>query len=298
MFGPHWEFKSFSQDGFVEQSPNAQNDRSESRQPGESMILLACCCTHRSCSRQKIDIVKYLKSNKDIKTPLRRHMRRLSPQDILREDPNNVDDLRSPAPTSLRGLGPDGLRDEGSLSDLYLLGSLSRENKVDSARMDAVDARHNIPRANSFLALRRRVHDMAVAESKVDSKAENLLFSKRNSEPFHMIRDGERQAGGPPSWHEDEVQDKFAATQVPVTSRDNFQNKFHALTGKSKNDGSSDDADQIPAVDLGTETDSERLADPNPAPLAAPSKGIWIEPGSNKGYDSYALDSLQDKHSA
>ena len=248
--------------------------------------------------RQNLDIVKYLKSNKDIKTPLRRHMRRLSPQEILREDSNNVDDLRSPAPSNLRGLGPDGLRDEGSISDLYLLGSLSRENKVDSARMDAVDARHNIPRANSFLARRRRVHDMATAESRVDSKAENLLFSKRNPEPFHMIRDGESQAGGPLSWHEDTFKDKFSTAQVPISTGDSFKNKFHALTDKSNNDGSSSDSDQMPAVDLGAESDSERLADPNPAPLAAPSKGIWIEPGSNMGYDSYALDSLQDKHAA
>jgi hypothetical protein len=47
------------------------------------------------------------------------------------------------------------------------------------------------------------------------------------------------------------------------------------------------------------------MADPRHAQIMADAaskaknnKGIWIEPGSNKGYDSYALDSLQTAGSA
>jgi hypothetical protein len=43
------------------------------------------------------------------------------------------------------------------------------------------------------------------------------------------------------------------------------------------------------------DSEAEALADPSGMAPASQdsSKGIWIEPGSNKGFDSYALDSLQ-----
>ena len=55
----------------------------------------------------------------------------------------------------------------------------------------------------------------------------------------------------------------------------------------------SQDADATSLPDLGEESEAEALADPMPQPKQAKGPGIWIEPGSNKGYDSYALDSLQ-----
>jgi hypothetical protein len=41
---------------------------------------------------------------------------------------------------------------------------------------------------------------------------------------------------------------------------------------------------------------AEILADA--AKKAKDNKGIWVDPGSNKGYDSFALDSLQTANSA
>ncbi len=47
-----------------------------------------------------------------------------------------------------------------------------------------------------------------------------------------------------------------------------------------------------------SDSEAEAAVDPkgDVAKASGGDKGIWIEPGSNKGYDSFALDSLQAPH--
>ena len=270
---------------------------------------------------KKQHLLQYLKQDGDVAKPVHRKMHALSLTQILNQNERDVDDLRPTGPTADMTIGPDGLGDEGSLDDLALLNGMSREMTVDADEADAVDARHNVGFRHTFL--RHAPHDMTADARKIDKSAQ-LALAKAKSR-----NTGFRIVGGVPIGHELDghgVHDTFGELKKLHDGRA-IKTRFHALpvmaeakkqreqTAEAQEDwtvptqqaaaepqpadeaSEADDEDDF-AADLGEEGPAEANSDPMPPPKHAEGPGIWIEPGSNKGYDSFALDSLQVKGTA
>mmetsp|Transcript_13384 Transcript_13384/g.26296 ORF Transcript_13384/g.26296 Transcript_13384/m.26296 type:complete len:137 (-) Transcript_13384:44-454(-) len=132
---------------------------------------------------------------------------------------------------------------------------------------------------NKLLNLGRAKHDMAYEAEQEDQKGLTALGRVADKQPHFKMVSGD---------------DGKQMSDVRVHHSD-----FHALDIE-KDAGDTDSGSSLAAVDLGEESEAEAMADPT-QPMMHPkpqSKGIWIEPGSNKGYDSFALDSLQTKGEA
>lgn len=224
-------------------------------------------------------MIQYLKSDGDVSKPLKPRLHALSMQQIMDADSQNVDDLGADfGGVRQIAIGPDGLTDEGSTADEQLLNALDRTDAVDKDVMDAVDARHMVQR-NKLLNLGRAKHDMAYDAEKADAKGVEALGRAADRQPSFKMVQG----------------DDSHMSDVRVHHSD-----FHALDIAKASDDSSNDDSSLAQMDLGEEGSAEMMADPS-HPMLAPkpeSKGIWVEPGSNKGYDSFALDSLQVQGSA
>jgi len=255
-------------------------------------------------------LLQYLKQDRDVARPVQRKMHPLSLNQIMQQNQQDVDDLRPVGPTAHMAVGPDGLRDEGSLADLSLLAGMSHENTVDADRMNAVDARHAVPMPQLFDVDNGRKHDMMMDADKIDTKAQLALAqAKSRNVGFKVV--GGIPIGGELDGHG--VHDPFhKLDSLHASDVHQINDRFHAMPitqkeAKASQTAAADDwtvpmqqtaqqsqdADATSLPDLGEESEAEALADPMPQPKQAKGPGIWIEPGSNKGYDSYALDSLQ-----
>eukprot|EP00286_Rhodomonas_abbreviata_P011847 CAMPEP_0181322762 /NCGR_PEP_ID=MMETSP1101-20121128/19404_1 /TAXON_ID=46948 /ORGANISM="Rhodomonas abbreviata, Strain Caron Lab Isolate" /LENGTH=279 /DNA_ID=CAMNT_0023430703 /DNA_START=13 /DNA_END=852 /DNA_ORIENTATION=- len=220
-------------------------------------------------------MIQYLKSDADVRKPLKPRMHALTMEQIMDANSQSVDDLGSEfGPVKRLAIGPDGLADEGSNSDIQLLNSLTREDAKEKDIMDAVDASH-MTREQKLFSLGKAKHDMAYDAEKADRKGVMALGRAAEKQPsFKMVNGDDSEMADAKRHH----------------------SEFHALEIVQKDDGAegSDDS-SLAQVDLGDESEAEMMADPT-HPMMQPkpqSKGIWVEPGSNKGYDSFALDSLQ-----
>ena len=207
--------------------------------------------------------LRYLQLDHDVAKPRMQRLHMLSVNQQLGQS-DNVDDLGMDGTSSKFVRGPDGLRDVGDLSDVSLLNSLTHFNKLDSARADAIQARYEVPTNKLFEVRGKR--DMATESQHIDSRGEMEMGQRRSARsPFHMKQSGSKS----------------------MSDVDTLPSSFHM-----KADATAGDLEGV-QVDLGAESEAEYLANPNPAPPPSASKGIWVEPGSNKGFDSFALDSLQ-----
>jgi hypothetical protein len=215
------------------------------------------------------DPLSILRSNMDVRQPLRRKMRMLSLSQQMGQS-GDVDDLGLTGSSSSRFVrGPDGLRDDGDLADVNLLNSLSRSFKLDSDRADAIQARYEVP-TNKLYEM-RGAHDMASEARNIDSRGELAMGQRRAARsPFHMVKSNSKT----------------------MSDVDQLPTEFHVRADSTAGDLDAG-SEQEALVDLGEESEAEAMANPNPAPPPSASKGIWVEPGSNKGFDSFALDSLQ-----
>ena len=254
-------------------------------------------------------LLQYLKQDRDVARPVQRKMHPLSLNQIMQQNQQDVDDLRPVGPTAHMAVGPDGLRDEGSLADLAVLAGMSHEDTVDADRMNAIDARHAVPMPQLFDVDNGRQHDMMMDADKIDTKAQLALAqSKARNTGFKVVSGlpvgGELDGRGVhdpfnklDSLHASDVhkiKDRFHA--MPITQKEAKASKTQAAddwTVPTQQTAQQSESDVEPMADLGEEGPAEAMADPMPQPKADEGPGIWIEPGSNKGYDSYALDSLQ-----
>lgn len=266
-----------------------------------------------SIKAKKPNLLRYLKQDQDVSKPVKRRMHPLSVSQILQMNQNNVDDLRRALPSANSlAIGPDGLTDEGSLADMGLLSSLSRENTMDAVKANAIDARHAPPASQLYALKRRNSQDMMKAANKIDTKAAEALAHVKRNTGFRMVAgvsiakelDG-RDMHDPfhelDKVHASEVhtgKDRFHATVVPTPKNTKQAQAARAEDWTAAPARTQAKSMKETTMDLGEEGPAEAMADPMPTPKADPGPGIWIEPGSNKGYDSYALDSLQVKDAA
>lgn len=260
---------------------------------------------------KKQNLLQYLRQDKDVARPVQPQLHALTLTQIMQQNQQDVDDLRPVGPTAHMAVGPDGLRDEGSLSDLSLLAGMSHENTVDADRMNAIDARHAVPMPQLYDINDGRKHDMMMDADKIDTKAKLALAQakSRNTgfrmvsgvpigseldgngvhDPFHKLASYSDVKG---------IKDRFHA--MPITTKEAKASQTSSAEDwtvptqqTAQQPQETDGLDGMP--DLGEEGPAEASADPMPQPKADEGPGIWIEPGSNKGYDSFALDSLQGK---
>jgi len=254
-----------------------------------------------------------LKQDKDVSRPVHSKLRALTLNQIMQENQQDVDDLRSVGPTAHMAVGPDGLRDQGSLSDLSLLSGMSHENTVDADQMNAIDARHAVPMPQLFDTNDGHKHDMMMVANKIDSRAALVMAqAKSGKTAFRVISGlavgGELDGNGVHDpFHKlsslepsdvKSIKDRFHA--MPITTRQAMASQT-AVAEDWTVGGTQQAAQQAVEADgpdLGEEGPAESMGDPIPQAKAAEGPGIWIEPGSNKGFDSFALDSLQVKDSA
>jgi hypothetical protein len=259
-------------------------------------------------------LLQYLKQDKDVARPVKRRMHPLSLAQIMQQNQQDVDDLRPVGPTAHMAVGPDGLRDEGSLSDLALLAGMSHQDTVDADRMNAIDGRHAVPTPQLFDVDNGQKDDMMVNADKIDTKAQLALAqSKARNMRFKVVSGvpigGELDDRGVhdpfnklDSLHASDVhkiKDRFHA--MPITDKEAKASQTQAAddwTVPSQQTAQKSESDAAPLADLGEEGPAEAMTDPMPPPKADEGPGIWVEPGSNKGFDSYALDSLQPKDEA
>jgi len=261
---------------------------------------------------KKQNLLQYLKQDKDVSRPVHSKLRALTLNQIMQENQQDVDDLRPVGPTAHMAVGPDGLRDEGSLADLSLLSGMSHENTVDADQMNAIDARHAVPMPQLFDTNDGQTHDMMMNANKIDSRAALVMAQAKSRNTGFRVVSGVAVGG---ELDGNTVHDPFnKLSSLEPSDVDTISDRFHAIPitkkeAKASQTASAEDwtvntqqAAQQPQeqaeVDLGEEGPAESMADPMPQPVAEEGPGIWIEPGSNKGYDSFALDSLQVKDSA
>jgi hypothetical protein len=265
---------------------------------------------------QKFNILKFLRQDKDVAKTVPRRMHHLTLTQIMNQNQQDVDDLRPVGPTAHQAVGPDGLRDDGSLADLSLLAGISHENSVEADQANAIDARHGVHMPQLFADPHQgHEHDMMMDANKIDTKAQLALAqAKSRNTGFkvvggiaiggeldgHGIRDPFHKLDSLHASDVQQIHDRFHA--VPVTKKEVKASQTASAedwTEPSQQAAQHSDASNSAFVaDLGEEGPAEALADPNPQPKADEGPGIWIEPGSNKGYDSFALDSLQSKGTA
>jgi len=265
---------------------------------------------------QKQNLLQYLRQDKDVSRPVQPKLHALTLTPIMQQNQQDVDDLRPVGPTAHMAVGPDGLRDEGSLSDLSLLAGMSHENTVDADQMNAIDARHAVPMPQLYDINDGHKHDMMMNADKIDTKAKLALAqAKSRNTGFRMVSgvaigselDGN---GVHDPFHKlasydgsdvHKIKDRFHA--MPITKKEAKASQTSAAEDwtvptqqTAQQPQETDGLDNMP--DLGEEGPAEASSDPMPQPKADEGPGIWIEPGSNKGYDSFALDSLQVKDQA
>lgn len=263
---------------------------------------------------KKQNLLQYLRQDKDVSRPKQRKMHALTLTQIMNQNQQDVDDLRPVGPTAHMAVGPDGLRDEGSLADLSLLAGMSHENTLDADRMNAIDARHAVPMPQLFDTHDGHKHDMMMDANMIDTKAQLALAqAKSRNTGFRMVKGV--PIGGELDGHG--IDDPFhKLSALHASDVNQIHDRFHAIPitkneAKASQTASAEDwtvstqqtaqqpqQDTEAMPDLGEEGPAEAMADPMPQPKADEGPGIWIEPGSNKGYDSFALDSLQSKDSA
>lgn len=207
--------------------------------------------------------LRYLQEGQDVAKPRMQRLHMLSLNQQMGQS-DNVDDLGMDGTSSRFVRGPDGLRDDGDLADVSLLNSLTHSFKLNSDRADAIQARYEVP-TNKLYQVRGK-RDMATEAQHIDSRGEMAMGQRHSARsPFHVLSSGSKS----------------------MSDVDTLSPVFHI-----KADNTAGGLEGV-GVDLGEESEAEAMANPNPAPAPSASKGIWVEPGSNKGFDSFALDSLQ-----
>uniref|UniRef100_A0A7S0W965 Uncharacterized protein n=1 Tax=Hemiselmis tepida TaxID=464990 RepID=A0A7S0W965_9CRYP len=271
-------------------------------------------------------VLSYLKSNRDVDGGPSSSLAPLSPRAIRREGRRNVDDLGMHFKSLRQGaVGPDGLSDPGDTADISLLNQLGGEMHSDAVVADSIDYRHRASRdATLGFSAAQRTHDMGHAAAAVDERAEMGMRSGGFGSSFHALagvdnRDVDSLGGAAdrdvfsmvkratfhPSVQDVDVRRAAAAAlrgtdslspRAPRSVRDEGAQERRALRhsaamaslestqGDSESEGSDD-----PRQEQMREEREE---------AASTDKGIWIEPGSGKGGDSFALDSLQVKSTA
>lgn len=237
--------------------------------------------------------LRYLRTNGDVNGPHRRAMHTLSLRQIANANLDNVDNLGVEfGPMKQMLNGPDGLNDEGDSYDISLMNSLARENALDKDEADAVDAKHML-RHHNPLEIKHAHKDMHLDEEKVVDAGSLALshYDAQKGNDFKMIKN---RAVKVHQNHDAFHKFKDASDEEEASDIREGSSAFANLGTLSHNRES-----KLELMDMGDDSEAEALNDPmgNPIKAAqaahAEDKGIWVEPGSNKGYDSYALDSLQ-----
>uniref|UniRef100_A0A7S1HCZ2 Uncharacterized protein n=2 Tax=Hemiselmis andersenii TaxID=464988 RepID=A0A7S1HCZ2_HEMAN len=271
-------------------------------------------------------VLNYLKSNRDVDEGPTASLSPLSPRAVRREGRRNVDDLGMHF-KSLRqsAVGPDGLSDPGDISDISLLHQLGGEMHTDAVVADSIDYRHRASNdATLGFSAGQRTHDMGHAAAAVDERETMGMHSGSFGSNFHALsgvdnRDVDslgdavdqdvfsmvKRATFHPSVQDVDVGRSAAAALRGTDSLSPRAPKAVRDAGASERRALRHSAEMASLESTQGDSESEGSDDPRQEEMreereeaASTDKGIWIEPGSGKGGDSFALDSLQVKGTA
>eukprot|EP00285_Hemiselmis_virescens_P007904 CAMPEP_0173390760 /NCGR_PEP_ID=MMETSP1356-20130122/16068_1 /TAXON_ID=77927 ORGANISM="Hemiselmis virescens, Strain PCC157" /NCGR_SAMPLE_ID=MMETSP1356 /ASSEMBLY_ACC=CAM_ASM_000847 /LENGTH=328 /DNA_ID=CAMNT_0014348227 /DNA_START=20 /DNA_END=1006 /DNA_ORIENTATION=- len=276
-------------------------------------------------------VLNYLKSNQDVDggPPEKHRMSALSGRAIRREGRRNVDDLGMHFAALRRAaVGPDGLSDQGDISDISLLHQLGGEMHSDAVHADAIDYAHRAAQdATLGFGAGARTHDMGHAAAAVDERVAMGMHDGGDfTTGFHALagvdnRDVDALGGAVDqdvfgmvkraTFHPS-VQDVNVggAAMAALRGGDSLSPKVpKAVRDAGRAEQQSrrirHSAEMGSLASTMGDSEAEASADPRHEEMeeereeaASSDKGIWIEPGSGKGGDSFALDSLQVKKTA
>lgn len=196
-------------------------------------------------------------------------------------------------------VGPDGLADPGDVADNALVSSLAGQMQADERRSDAIDYRHRAKFDTTLgFTSSERMHDMAHAAAAAD---ERVTLGTAGGGAFSTLASADEANVDALGTSADA--DVFG--MVSKATAEPSHQDVH-LGRVAREAGLRGDAAVASSSLAGAAGDSEAeaMADPRrdevlaaQAEAAPDPKGIWIEPGSGKNGDSFALDSLQSKGS-
>lgn len=197
-------------------------------------------------------------------------------------------------------VGPDGLADPGDVADNALVSSLAGQLHRDEMTSDAIDYRHRAKFDTTLgFTSSERMRDMAHAAAAADERVTLGTAGGGSFSTLASADEADVDALGTSA-------DADVWGMVKKATAEPSRQDVH-LGRVAKEAGLRGDAAVASSSLAGAAGDSEAeaMADPRhdevmaaQAEAAPDPKGIWIEPGSGKNGDSFALDSLQVHGSA